>query len=336
MENALRLRGMNVEEALDILGSSRNPTGNLDWRGGGRHDDHFEHQQFPGQRFPTGPAAQMGFPPVSIKINVICYFFFFLFSLSYNFLLTASPLIFQGGSATNLLNSLNGTSGAANNSLINSLSPAVVHKMFPQTGSLPGFGGTNSSGGRSLQTPSQPSSAQLRMLVQQIQMAVQAGYLNHQILNQPLAPQTLVLLNQLLQQIKTLQQITSQQSMAQVHSLGNKQSNALLHCSVLITKTKQQISNLQNQIAASQATYVKQQQHLTSTPGGPSDIFKTNSMHDSINALQSNFVDLGLKDAQLVSFFLLFVCIFMWFLKSYIFTRILFLWFFKSYIFFKF
>lgn len=49
---------------------------------------------------------------------------------------------------------------------------------------------------------SQPSTQQLRMLVQQIQMAVQAGYLNHQILNQPLAPQTLILLNQLLTCIK--------------------------------------------------------------------------------------------------------------------------------------
>lgn len=48
----------------------------------------------------------------------------------------------------------------------------------------------------------QPSTQQLRMLVQQIQMAVQAGYLNHQILNQPLAPTTLVLLNQLLTNIK--------------------------------------------------------------------------------------------------------------------------------------
>lgn len=48
----------------------------------------------------------------------------------------------------------------------------------------------------------QPSTQQLRMLVQQIQMAVQAGYLNHQILNQPLAPTTLVLLNQLLSHIK--------------------------------------------------------------------------------------------------------------------------------------
>ncbi|CAB4066472.1 TNRC6 [Lepeophtheirus salmonis] len=50
-----------------------------------------------------------------------------------------------------------------------------------------------------------PSAQQLRILVQQIQMAVQAGHLNPQILNQPLAPQTLILLNQLLQQIKNLQ-----------------------------------------------------------------------------------------------------------------------------------
>ena len=43
---------------------------------------------------------------------------------------------------------------------------------------------------------SQPSAQQLRILVQQIQMAVQAGHLNPQILNQPLAPQTLISLNQ--------------------------------------------------------------------------------------------------------------------------------------------
>lgn len=147
---------------------------------------------------------------------------------------------FQGGSSTNILN---GSSSAANSSLINNINPTIVQRML-QSGNIPGFSGANSSGGRSLQT-SQPSSAQLRMLVQQIQMAVQAGYLNHQILNQPLAPQTLVLLNQLLQQIKNLQQITSQQTVAQAHGIGSKQNNALLHCSVLITKCKQQISNLQ-------------------------------------------------------------------------------------------
>lgn len=95
-----------------------------------------------------------------------------------------------------------------------------------------------------MQTQSQPSTQQLRMLVQQIQMAVQAGYLNNQILNQPLAPQTLLLLNQMLQQIKTLQQLMAQQNMAQSQGPLDKRNTVVLQCSVLITKTKQQIQNL--------------------------------------------------------------------------------------------
>lgn len=259
---------MNIDDALDMLVNARSQ--NIDWRGG-RHDDHFENQQFPGHRFPTGPSGQMGFPPVCLLPDhkYVEFFYFFhdyfihhshltntiysykLHFEEYNKLKTymlktkTNQNVFQGGSAGNLLTNMNGTSSGANNSLINNMSPAIVQKMLSQSGGLQGFGGANSAGGRSLQTPSQPSSAQLRMLVQQIQMAVQAGYLNHQILNQPLAPQTLVLLNQLLQQIKTLQQLTNQQNLAQTQCIGPKQNNALLHCSVLITKTKQQISNLQ-------------------------------------------------------------------------------------------
>lgn len=67
-------------------------------------------------------------------------------------------------------------------------------------GGLGALGGLGGNGGGV--NPSQPSTQQLRMLVHQIQMAVQAGYLNHQILNQPLAPTTLILLNQLLTHIK--------------------------------------------------------------------------------------------------------------------------------------
>lgn len=265
VENALRNREMNIEEAVDMLGS-RNPNLVDSWRG--RHEDHYEHQQFSGQRFPSGPTAQMNFPP--------------------------------GGNAPNLLNNINSSSAGANNSLINNMSPAIVHKMLSQSNASQGFGGGNPAGGRSsLQAQTtQPSTAQLKMLVQQIQMAVQAGYLNHQILNQPLAPQTLVLLNQLLQQIKNLQQLANQQAIAQNQPcLGMKpNNNHILQYNVLITKTKQQISNLQNQIAAQQAMYVKQQ-HMGS--GGPSDLFKSNSMHDSINALQSNFADIGIKDTQM-------------------------------------
>merc|ERR1719427_2504813 len=80
-----------------------------------------------------------------------------------------------------------------------------------------------------------PSTSQLRVLVQQIQMAVQAGHLNPQILNQPLAPQTLVLLNQLLQQIKTLQ--SYQHTMQTQKSMGGT-SSSMSMLTVDITKTK--------------------------------------------------------------------------------------------------
>lgn len=64
-----------------------------------------------------------------------------------------------------------------------------------------------------------------------------------QILNQPLAPQTLILLNQLLQQIKHLQQAMQQQAMLQVQNplLGGGKAQI----SVQIAKAKQSINNLQ-------------------------------------------------------------------------------------------
>lgn len=73
---------------------------------------------------------------------------------------------------------------------------------------------------------SQPSTQQLRMLVQQIQMAVQHGYLNHQILNQPLAPQTLLLLNQMLNHIKVRIIVCSRYMT--IHVVLNDQSSIYL------------------------------------------------------------------------------------------------------------
>ena len=124
---------------------------------------------------------------------------------------------------------------------------APVGPPLGPTGVRPPAGGPSGS--------NQPSAQQLKLLVQQIQMAVQAGHLNPQILNQPLAPQTLVLLNQLLQQIKNLS--NHQNILKTQQPMGN--SNTLLSVSVDITKTKQEIQNLQNQISAQQATYLKSQ-----------------------------------------------------------------------------
>ncbi|XP_045497250.1 protein Gawky isoform X2 [Colias croceus] len=167
-----------------------------------------------------------------------------------------------------------------------SVSPAVVQKLLNQppphaVQHHPSFNhnsGTGNSG--------QPSTAQLRMLVQQIQMAVSAGYLNHQILNQPLAPQTLVLLNQLLQQIKVLQQLVQQHTLA----ISKANSSLALQYSMQITKTKQQITALQNQIATQQALYMKQQ-------AGGADLFKQS--HDPLAGLPNNFSDMSIgKDSQ--------------------------------------
>lgn len=154
-------------------------------------------------------------------------------------------------------------------------------------------------------TQNQPSTQQLRMLVQQIQLAVHEGYLNHQILNQPLAPQTLMLLNQLLQQIKVLQQLHQQHTLQNTSMKGSNQS--ALQISVQITKTKQQITNLQNQIAVQQATYMKQQQQHPAPPSQASEYYKS-SVHDPMSALQNSFSDLTMNKEPPV------VCVCVWFI----------------------
>lgn len=145
VERALRLREMNMDEALDLLSSMHNIRVE-GWVS--RHEDHFDHPPFAGQRFPAGPSAQLSaFPP--------------------------------GNHGPSLLNNMTNSVGA--NSLINNISPAVVQKMLIQGGATQGFGGNSSLAGRNLQPQSQPSTQQLKMLVGQIQMAVQAGYLNNQV-----------------------------------------------------------------------------------------------------------------------------------------------------------
>lgn len=116
---------------------------------------------------------------------------------------------------------------------------------------------------------SQPSEKQLYHLVNQIQLAVQSGHLNAQILNQPLAPQTVHLIYTLLQSIKQLVNLQ-----VQLHKSMQPPANQAIqpHLHVQITKTKQTISNLQNQINLTQSMFLKQQQ----------------SQQSSLNALTSN------------------------------------------------
>lgn len=164
IENSLRASNFNFDDALEML-KQRN-TGMDSW---GRHDDHGSNfDQFPGGRFPGGGGGQQPsqFPPNNTLSNIL------------------------------------GNSGAGSG-----ISPNFGGMPHP-LGNLPPLGHQGQGGFKQPPPPptnqvgaaGQPST--LRMLVQQIKMAVQAGYLNPQILNQPLAPQTLVLLNQLLNLIK--------------------------------------------------------------------------------------------------------------------------------------
>ncbi|KAG5681488.1 hypothetical protein PVAND_010918 [Polypedilum vanderplanki] len=144
----------------------------------------------------------------------------------------------------------------------------------------------------------QPSAHHLRNLVQQIQKAVQAGYLNHQILNQPLAPQTLQLLNSLLNAIQQLQ--VTQQNIQRNGGVNN------IQLQMTINKQKQQITSLQNQIAQQQALYIKSQAGGGGGIGSSNEFLRQNSAsnmgmgvgnhaNDPIASLENNLSNLGLK-----------------------------------------
>ncbi|XP_050029860.2 protein Gawky isoform X2 [Dermacentor andersoni] len=320
VENALRINQMNIEDTLIDLrtmatrGNGSQDSGLLDGSDcgfpvGGRpkmrpdDDSHgpLGEPPFPGFHaaggfqglpvFGAGYGGGQGFKPPQVKGSN------------------------QGSNApASLLNSTG--MGGQNSSLtvgnsISSLSPALVQKILQQQQQqhFPGNAGGPAGIGARLGQPNVPSATQLRLLVQQIQMAVHAGHLNPQILNQPLAPQTLQLLYQLLQQIKVLHALQQQNQIVHKGPPNNP-----LQVSVQLTQTKQRILNLQNQIAAQQALFLKQQlppppqppqqapPHVPPPPTGlgcpptPQD-FLGAGKPGGAEGLHSDFRDLNLKDA---------------------------------------
>ena len=120
----------------------------------------------------------------------------------------------------------------------------------------------------------------LGSLVQQLQLAVQSGHLNAQILNQPLGVATIQLIYQLLQQIKNLQNLQMQSTPNMNKNMGSTSQSDL---NVQITMIKQRISNLQNQIKLQQAVFISQQQNSQSVPNSPADSLVSLSNGLSIN-----------------------------------------------------
>ncbi|XP_036223041.1 protein Gawky isoform X2 [Bactrocera oleae] len=279
VERALINTNMNIEEAADLL---RAPI-STDWR---RHEEslvsYSDHTNAGGSfagRYPTTASqSNMPFPP-------------------------------------NMLNSMSGNSAGVsgnntNLAALNSIQSLPVQKYLnpvphnvtnvPQAMNTavtfgPGVANVSATVNATPNSNSQPSAQQLRVLVQQIQLAVHSGYLSSQILSEPLPSSMLVLLYQLLTNIKHLQ--AAQQSLTRG---GNNANNSQI--SYAIAKYKQQIQNLQNQINAHQAFILKQKQQQSipqNTQQHPAAHANNSNMeymrqHDAISALQGNFSEMNL------------------------------------------
>ncbi len=110
-------------------------------------------------------------------------------------------------------------------------------------------------------------------------------------MNQPLAPPTLQLLYQLLQQIKILHQL---QISANQHLSKTGATNAAAvpaiqsSINVQITQTKQRILNLQNQIAAQQAIFLKEQhQNQQIVPQSPNNLVNSGNSPNTSTPLHT-------------------------------------------------
>ncbi|CAB3361831.1 Hypothetical predicted protein [Cloeon dipterum] len=274
IENALRSTNMNMEDAIELLNSMRDGFRRSDEHpfdlggSGGPHPGGPGGGGYPG-RVGYNPPQQMPFAPPGPGVN----------------------------NAPSLMNNANNPSLPS----INTMSPAIVQKILtqqppPAAAAQPSTQQPFQSVQRTPLSQPQPSAAQLRMLVQQIQTAVQSGHLNPQILNQPLAPQTLQLLNQLLNQIKLQHSLVQQQTLISLQPLTKQQNQNHLQISVQITKTKQTIANLQNQIAAQQALFVKQQSNMSS--GQQADYFPKPPMPDPTMSLDVSLGHLSIKEPQ--------------------------------------
>lgn len=123
-------------------------------------------------------------------------------------------------------------------------------------------GGTSASGANQLPTNNtvQQQMAQHQIL-QQLRMAVQAGLISPQLLNQQLPPPMLVLLQQLLQMQSGLQQLVTRQQILQQQNkgggCGGSNRQQMDQTLLTISRFKHQMLQLQQQIAQAQQNLPK-------------------------------------------------------------------------------
>ncbi|KAH8269795.1 hypothetical protein KR018_008133 [Drosophila ironensis] len=290
VERALLSANMNIEEAADILRTNSS----LAMDGWRRHDEslgsYSDHSTstssggFPGRYPVAGAQPSMSFPPNNLMNNMSGSAVTGGNNNPNMTALQVQKYLNQGPHGVAVGPQSVGNSSALSVGFGQNTSNAVV--------------ATTTSVNIGANTNNQPSGQQIRMLGQQIQLAIHSGFISSQILTQPLTQTTLNLLNQLLSNIKHLQ--AAQQSLSRG---GNANPMAV---NVAISKYKQQIQNLQNQINAQQAVYVKQnlppasQQQPPQAQPHPSSHLTNSSNdylrgHDAINNLQTNFSELNIN-----------------------------------------
>lgn len=107
-------------------------------------------------------------------------------------------------------------------------------------------------------------------------------------------------------------------------SLGRGNNASNMQINVTVAKYKQQISNLQSQINAQQAVYVKQQQpqqqsqqqpHPAATHVTGANVEYLRGQHDAISALQGNFSEMNLNKVSKIRFLFLYKFYFNFFQK---------------------
>ncbi|XP_052864148.1 protein Gawky-like [Anopheles cruzii] len=323
VEFALRTTDMNIEEAMELL---RHRVAAGGWRRP-QLDDHHATGIGGGMAF-DGPFSGPRIPPPNHAAGGLAY--------SQNNQVMLNNI--AGGPGGH--GGLEGAGGPANLVALNNYkylsqgSAGTItgaHPSFNHNSLLPPGGG---DGGRSQQpqaaalqqqhhqqqqqqqqqqqlaaaAAAQPSNEQLRQLLQHIRLAVQNDYLNHQILNQPVAPQTPILLNQFLNHIKQIE--LTQSNLAHSNATGGVSA---AQRTLTINKLKSKAALLQQQIAAQQSVCLSRQQQpghqgampppslLSSGPGGAPGMDFLRHQQD-LMALQSNFAELALgKDALMTS-----------------------------------
>ena len=172
--------------------------------------------------------------------------------------------------------------GGGANSSINSQAVAMQQKLLqqqlakkhqqpppmPAQGQpIRGGGGSGGGGGQlaatTVQQLQQQQAQQQQQIVQQLHMAVTAGLISPQLLNQQMTPTMLVMLQQLLQLQQMLQQLVSRQQllMQQPSKSGSRQQ-----LDATIQEIQQQILRQQQQIAAAQQQQQCVQQAVKQPP----------------------------------------------------------------------